>query len=57
MKEREREKILPKKKTSHTQQMALGVSGDGMKALIRGATAACSAVGVAVVDSCGGATC
>ena len=37
--------------------MALGVSGDGMKALIRGATAACSAVGVAVVDSCGGATC
>ena len=38
-------------------QMALGVDGDGMKALVRGATAACSAVGVSVVDSCGGATC
>lgn len=38
-------------------QMALGVGGDGMKALIRGATAACRAVGVAVVDSCGGETC
>lgn len=38
-------------------QMALGVSGDGMKAIVRAATAACSSVGVAVVDSCGGATC
>ena len=38
-------------------QMALGVDGDGMKALVRGATAACSAVGVSIVDSCGGATC
>lgn len=38
-------------------EMALGVSGDGMRALVRGATAACRGVGVGVVDSCGGETC
>ena len=45
------------KKTQKNTKQALNLNGDGMKSLIRAATAACSAVGVKVSDSCGGKTC